>query len=417
MRTFLALGVAASALVAAEAFVAPLTTSARNQFALSATATDIKGTVKWYNSERGFGFIEVDDGGPDMYVHATGLTFDGPLIENDRVSFVTEIDRRTNKPKAVEVERIAAEAVVEEAEPEPVEEAPVEETTKTIVPTVLSGPVKQKLPVATPPDEAFQRSLLEAQIANSASAPAANPITPTVLSGPRKEKLPIATPPDEAFQRSLLEAQIAYSAVASASATPFQSVDYDSAAKLAYEAAGEPGDFGAFKAKYLEDTSAMVGEKYKAAVEADAAAAKAKAEAAAAAAKAKAEAEAAEAARLAEEKRLAEEAAAAAAKAKAEAEAAEAARLAEEKRLAEEAAAKEAAEAEARELGYPSVAVMKARQQPKSAEEEAALAAKYGAMDLEERAFSILADLGMIDLNPDPEDPNRDTSKDDDDME
>ena len=34
---------------------------------------------------------------------------------------------------------------------------------------------------------------------------------------------------------------------------------------------------------------------------------------------------------------------------------------------------------------------MKARQQPKSAEEEAALAAKYGAMDLEERAFTILA--------------------------
>ena len=362
MRTFLAVGVAASALAATQAFVAPSTPSARNQFSLSATATDIKGTVKWYNSERGFGFIEVDDGGPDMYVHATGLSFDGPLIENERVSFVTEIDRRTNKPKAVEVERIAAEEVVEEAEPEPAQEAPAEEPAKTIVPTVFAVPEKQKLPVATPPDEAFQRSLLEAQIANSA--------------------------------------------VASASATPFQSVDYDSAAKLAYEAAGESGDFETFKAKYLEDTSAMVGEKYKAAAEADAAEAKAKAEAAAA--KAKAEAEAAEAARLAEE---------AAAKAKAEAEAAEAARLAEEKRLAEEAAAKEAAEAEARELGYPSVAVMKARQQPKSAEEEAALASKYGAMDLEERAFSILADLGMIDLNPDPEDPNRDTSKDDDDIE
>ena len=40
-----------------------------------------------------------------------------------------------------------------------------------------------------------------------------------------------------------------------------------------------------------------------------------------------------------------------------------------------------------------------------------------GAMDLEERAFSILTDLGMIELNLDPEDPNRDTSKDDDDME
>eukprot|EP00984_Skeletonema_dohrnii_P035207 scaffold34685_cov128-Skeletonema_dohrnii-CCMP3373.AAC.1 len=427
MRIVLPVGITASALVASHAFVAPSSRSARHQFALS--ATDIKGTVKWYNPERGFGFIEVDEGGPDMYVHATGLLFDGPLIEEERVSFITEIDRRTNKPKAVEVERIAAEeVVVEEAEPEPVEEAPVEEEpAKTVVATILAGPVKQKLPVATPPDETFQRSLLEAQIANKAPTEPAKTVVATILSGPVKQKLPVATPPDEAFQRSLLEAQLANKAPTQA-ASPFQSVDYDSAARLAYEAAGESGEFEAFKAKYLEDASAMVGDKYKAAAEADAAEAKAKAEAAEAArlakeaeekrlaeeaaaaeAKAKAEAEAAEAARLAEE--------AAAAEAKAEAEAAEAARLAEEKRLAEEAAAAEALEAEARELGYPSVAVMKARQQPKSAEEEAALASKYGAMDLEERAFSILTDLGMIDLNPDPEDPNRDRSKDDDDME
>jgi len=406
MRIVLPVGITASALVASHAFVAPSSRSARHQFALS--ATDIKGTVKWYNPERGFGFIEVDEGGPDMYVHATGLLFDGPLIEEERVSFITEIDRRTNKPKAVEVERIAAEeVVVEEAEPEPVEEAPVEEEpAKTVVATILSGPVKQKLPVATPPDETFQRSLLEAQIANKAPTEPAKTVVATILSGPVKQKLPVATPPDEAFQRSLLEAQLANKAPTQA-ASPFQSVDYDSAARLAYEAAGESGEFEAFKAKYLEDASAMVGDKYKAAAEADAAEAKAKAEAA----------EAARLAKEAEEKRLAEEAAAAEAKAKAEAEAAEAARLAEEKRLAEEAAAAEALEAEARELGYPSVAVMKARQQPKSAEEEAALASKYGAMDLEERAFSILTDLGMIDLNPDPEDPNRDRSKDDDDME
>ena len=259
----------------------------------------------------------------------------------------------------------------------------------------------------------------------------------------------------------MLTAQIANKApVQAVSESLFQSVDYDSAAKLAYEAAGGSGDYEAFKTKYLEDTSAMVGEKHKAKAEAEAAEGKAAAEAAeeakakaeaaeaarlaeeAAAKEAKAEAEAAEAARLVEEKRLAEEAAAkeakaeaeaaeaarlveekrlaeeaAAKEAKAEAEAAEAARLAEEKRLADEAAAKGAEEAEARELGYPSVAAMKARQQPKSAEEEAALASKYGAMDLEERAFSILVDLGMIELNPDPEDPNRDSSKDDDDLE
>ncbi len=321
-------------LIASHAFVPPSSPSARHQFALSATATDIKGTVKWYNPERGFGFIEVDDGGPDMYVHATGLSFEGPLYENERVSFVTEIDRRTNKPKAVEVQRVAAEEVVD-VEPEaPAEEAPVA-AAKTITPTVFAVPKKEKLPVATTPDETFQRSLLAARLANKPPAPAT-------------------------------------------SASPFQSVDYDAAARLAYEAAGGSGDFEAFKTKYLEETSAMVGSKHKAKAEAEAA-------------EAKAAAEAAEAARLAKE--------------------------AEEKRLVEEAAAKEAEEAQARDLGYPSVAVMKARQQPKSAEEEAALASKYGAMDLEERAFSILADLGMIELNPDPDDPNRDTSKDDDDME
>jgi len=390
MRTLLAVGVAASALLASHAFVPPSSPSVRHQFALSATATDIKGTVKWYNAQRGFGFIEVDDGGPDMYVHATGLLFEGPLYENERVSFITEIDKRTNKPKAVEVQRVAAE--VEAAPDVPSEEAPVA-AAKSITPTVFAVPKKETLHVATPPDEAFQRSLLAAQIANKATTQAAKAITPTVFAVPKKEKLHVPTPPDETFQRSLLAAQIANKAP---SASPFQSVDYDAAARLAYEAAGGSGDFEAFKTKYLEETSAMVGDKHKA----------------------KAEAEAAEAARLAkeaEEKRLAEEAAAKEAKAKAEA--AEAARLAEEKRLADEAAAKEAEEAEARELGYPSVAVMKARQQPKSAEEEDALANKYGAMDLEERAFSILADLGMIELNPDPDDSNRDTSKDDDDME
>ena len=375
MKSFLAVGVAASALVCSQAFVPPSSPAAR-QFALGSTATDFKGTVKWYNAERGYGFIQVDGGGPDMYVHATGLSFEGPLLENDRVSFWTEVDKRTNKPKAIDVERIAAEEVeevIEITDEAPVQEDPVEEAPAKITPTVFAVPKKKKLPVATPPDETFQRALLESQISNTATTEVVSPITPTVFPVPVKNKLPVATPPDEAFQRALLEAQLANSAE-----PPFQSVDYDSAARLAFEAAGESGDFEAFKAKYLEDASAMSGQKHKARAEAEAAEATAKAEAA-------------EAARLAKE--------------------------AEEKRLAEEAAAKEAAETDARELGYPSVAMMKARQQPKSAEEEAALASKYGVMDLEERAFNILADLGIIELHPDPEDPNRDTSKDDEDME
>ena len=48
---------------------------------------------------------------------------------------------------------------------------------------------------------------------------------------------------------------------AASSGVELWSVDYDAAARLAYEAAGSEGDFEAFKGKYLEDMSAMVAKK------------------------------------------------------------------------------------------------------------------------------------------------------------
>jgi hypothetical protein len=48
------------------------------------------------------------------------------------------------------------------------------------------------------------------------------------------------------------------------------------------------------------------------------------------------------------------------------------------------------------------VDIDRARKQPKSLEEERELKEKYGKMGVEERAFSILVDLGMVDLNDDP---------------
>ena len=48
---------------------------------------------------------------------------------------------------------------------------------------------------------------------------------------------------------------------AASSGVELWSVDYDAAARLAYEAAGSKGDFASFKSKYLEETSAMVGKK------------------------------------------------------------------------------------------------------------------------------------------------------------
>ena len=57
------------------------------------------GTVKFYNDQKGFGFIAPDDGGKDVFVHATALERAGmrALVEGQKVSFDTEADRRSGK--------------------------------------------------------------------------------------------------------------------------------------------------------------------------------------------------------------------------------------------------------------------------------------------------------------------------------
>ena len=58
-----------------------------------------KGTVKFYNDQKGFGFIAPDNGGKDVFVHATALERAGlrGLTEGQKVSFDTAEDRRTGK--------------------------------------------------------------------------------------------------------------------------------------------------------------------------------------------------------------------------------------------------------------------------------------------------------------------------------
>ena len=57
------------------------------------------GTVKFYNTQKGFGFIQPDGGGKDVFVHATALERAGmhTLVEGQKVSFDTQEDRRTGK--------------------------------------------------------------------------------------------------------------------------------------------------------------------------------------------------------------------------------------------------------------------------------------------------------------------------------
>lgn len=57
------------------------------------------GTVKFYNDQKGFGFIAPDDGGNDVFVHATALERAGMhgLTQGQKVSFDTARDQRSGK--------------------------------------------------------------------------------------------------------------------------------------------------------------------------------------------------------------------------------------------------------------------------------------------------------------------------------
>jgi cold shock protein len=54
-----------------------------------------QGTVKWFNGQKGFGFIQPDDGGNDVFVHISAVEQAGlsNLEENQKVSFETETGR------------------------------------------------------------------------------------------------------------------------------------------------------------------------------------------------------------------------------------------------------------------------------------------------------------------------------------
>jgi CspA family cold shock protein len=75
----------------------------RKQYGGGVFPMAMTGTVKFFNGERGYGFIKPDDGGRDVFVHITAVERAGlkDLTEGQRISFEVEPDKKGKGPKAV----------------------------------------------------------------------------------------------------------------------------------------------------------------------------------------------------------------------------------------------------------------------------------------------------------------------------
>jgi CspA family cold shock protein len=70
----------------------------------------MQGTVKWFNGQKGFGFIQPDDGGRDIFVHISAVERAGmyALNEGQKVSFDVVADRKSGKSAAENLRAIGA---------------------------------------------------------------------------------------------------------------------------------------------------------------------------------------------------------------------------------------------------------------------------------------------------------------------
>jgi CspA family cold shock protein len=64
------------------------------------------GTVKWFNATKGFGFIQPDEGGPDVFVHISAVERSGlgSINEGQKLSYELERDQRSGKMSAANLQ-------------------------------------------------------------------------------------------------------------------------------------------------------------------------------------------------------------------------------------------------------------------------------------------------------------------------
>ncbi len=64
------------------------------------------GTVKWFNDQKGYGFIQPDNGSKDVFVHISAVQSSGlqGLTEGQKITYELQTDRRTGKASAVNLQ-------------------------------------------------------------------------------------------------------------------------------------------------------------------------------------------------------------------------------------------------------------------------------------------------------------------------
>ncbi|MDR1826887.1 MAG: cold-shock protein [Methylobacteriaceae bacterium] len=64
------------------------------------------GTVKWFNDQKGYGFIQPENGGKDVFVHVSAVQRSGlqGLTEGQKITYELQTDRRTGKTSAVNLQ-------------------------------------------------------------------------------------------------------------------------------------------------------------------------------------------------------------------------------------------------------------------------------------------------------------------------